>query len=117
MKNQNRSYKLLLGAALIAELCFFLPDVNGQTKGQVGDTIFGYSTGNIKFLPLQVTRFCLDNKENKELILEFDDTLKVSGDLPLSDGAKQFIEYLRTQYNTEIKRLTTELEEKISAYF
>ena len=31
MKNQNRIYKLLLGAALIAELCFFLPDVKAQT--------------------------------------------------------------------------------------
>lgn len=30
MKNQSRIYKLLLGVALIAELCFFLSDVKGQ---------------------------------------------------------------------------------------
>jgi hypothetical protein len=30
MKNQNRIYKLLLGVALIAELCFFLPDIQAQ---------------------------------------------------------------------------------------
>lgn len=30
MKNQNKFYKLLLGVALIAELCFFLPEVKAQ---------------------------------------------------------------------------------------
>lgn len=32
MKNQNKIFRLLLGVALIAELCFFLPDIQAQSK-------------------------------------------------------------------------------------
>ena len=53
-------------------------------------------------------RFTFTNKQGKTLTLILGDTLKIENNMPISEDAKLFVDWVKTYYDTEIKRLNDE---------
>ena len=53
-------------------------------------------------------RFMLTNKQGKTLTLILGDTLGIENNMPISEGAKIFVNWIKTYYDTETKRLKDE---------
>ncbi len=99
MKNQNRIYKLF-GVALIALLCFFLPDVKAQDKGvdAMKNRIVSKSLIGTTFLPIQTTSFHFGQSQDAEFTITWkDNKLEVlyGKETKPSEAVKQFFNWLK----------------------
>jgi len=65
------------------------------------------SIGNIGILP-NTQRFILTNKQGKTLTLILGDTLGIENEMPISEGAKIFVNWIKTYWDIEIKQLKDE---------
>lgn len=98
MKKNKRNLGRVLGASLfIIWLFSFLP---GWGQGNYVDQGV-LAIGSIQ--PSHSFMFCSDTSGC--LSLDFGDTLKVESDIPISEGAEIFIEWLKTRYECEMYRL------------
>jgi len=97
MKNENRFYKLLLRVALIAGLCFFLPEVKAQTGHtqkydslKNGGKLLIRDTNLFKIDPsIQIAELCRITWEDGKLDIHYFDSTKVT------DAIKKFFEWVK----------------------
>jgi hypothetical protein len=103
---------------LLLCLCLLVIEVKGQTDtlkipsySKLSDFSFIRDTTlKLAFRPdLKITRFNFCNSKLQRCSFIFEDTLKIESDMPLSEGAELFINYIKGFYNSEIAELQREL--------